>query len=172
MALQSGFFDAVESNETYDREYDAEFFTELLKAGFRSGVNPDSFVVSLGTGLTVNVSSGRGFLGGYFFYNTSTSTLTCSSATGTRTDLAVVKLNTAARTVSLEVKENATAAGAGELALAKLTVNGSAVTAVENLADGRSYGAKCGSAATVDGHAIFIQETAPTAPKVGDLWLW
>lgn len=172
MALQSGFFDAVESDGAYDREYGTEFLTELLKAGFRSGVTPGSFVLSIGTGLTVNVSSGRGFFGGYFFYDTNASTLTCTSATGTRTDLAVIKVNTASRTVTIDVKQNASAAGAGELALAKITVTGSEVTAVENLADGRNYGAKCGSAATVDGHAIFIQQSAPSNPSTGDLWFW
>lgn len=180
MSLQYGFFNSVEINteidgETVtvnDREYDAEFFTELLKAGFRSGVSSGSFVVSLGSGLTVNISSGRGFYGGFFFYDSSASTLTCNTATGTRTDLAVFRLNSAARTMELVVKEGTTSVASGELALAKITVTGSEVIAVENLSDGRNYGAKCGSAASIDGHAVFIQQSQPSSPKTGDLWFW
>lgn len=134
MAMQSGFFNAVENNGVYDREYGAEFFTELLKAGFRSGIMAGAFVASASSGLAVNLTAGRGFINGVFFYDDSTSTVTCTSASGTRTDLVVARLDTAARTVSLEVKVGTTTISANEVAIASVTVNGSAITSVSNYA--------------------------------------
>ena len=134
MALQYGFFDSVENNGSYDREYGAEFFTALLKAAFKNSIMPGSFVASAGSGLTVNLTAGKGFVDGVFFYDDSASTVTCTSASGTRTDLIVAKLNAAARAVTLEVKAGTTTAASGEVAIATATVTGSAVTAVSNSA--------------------------------------
>ena len=171
MAMQYGFFNAVENSGAYDREYDAEFFTALLAAVTRSATLPGSFSVSVGSGLTVNVGSGKGFIDGVFFYDENTTTLTCTSASGTRTDLVVAKLNAAARTVTLEIKTGTATPASGEIAIAKLTVTGSSVTAVQNLST-TAYGAICGSAATIDGHAVYVQQSQPSAPQAGDLWIW
>ena len=132
MALQYGFFDSVLNNGSYDRECGAAFFTALLKATFKNGITPGSFMASAGSGLTVNLTAGSGFVDGVFFYDDSASTVTCTSASGTRTDLIVAKLNAAARTVTLEVKAGTTTAASGEVAIATATVTGSAVTAVSN----------------------------------------
>ena len=134
MAMNSGFFNAVENNGSYDREYGAAFFTALMKATFKDGITPGSFVASAGSGLTVNLTAGKGFVDGVFFYDDSASTVTCTSASGTRTDLIVAKQNAAARTVTLEVKAGTTITAAGEVAIATVTVTGSAVTAVSNSA--------------------------------------
>lgn len=134
MAMNSGFFNAVENNGSYDREYGAAFFTALMKATFKNGITPGSFAASVGDGLTVNLTAGKGFVDGVFFYDDSDSTVTCTSASGTRTDLIVAKLNTAARTVTLEVKAGTTTVATGEVAVATVTVTGSAVTAVSNSA--------------------------------------
>ena len=126
MALQYGFFDSVLNNGSYDRECGAAFFTALLKATFKNGITPGSFMASAGSGLTVNLTAGSGFVDGVFFYDDSASTVTCTSASGTRTDLIVAKLNAAARTVTLEVKAGTTTAASGEVAIATATVTGSA----------------------------------------------
>ena len=57
MAMNSGFFNAVENNGTYDREYGAAFFTALMKATFKDGITPGSFMASAGSGLTVNLTA-------------------------------------------------------------------------------------------------------------------
>ena len=171
MAMQYGFFNAVENSGAYDRECDAAFFTALLAAVTRSATLPGSFPVSVGSGLTVNVGSGKGFIDGVFFYDENTTTLTCTSATGTRTDLVVAKLNAAARTVTLEIKTGTNTPASGEIAIAKLTVTGSSVTAVQNVA-AVDYGAVCGNAERVGGHRIYVQQSQPSSPQVGDLWLW
>ena len=169
MAMNSGFFNAVENNGSYDREYGAAFFTALMKATFKNGITPGSFAASVGDGLTVNLTAGKGFVDGVFFYDDSDSTVTCTSASGTRTDLIVAKLNTAARTVTLEVKAGTTTVATGEVAVATVTVTGSAVTAVQNVA-ATNYGAVCSDAERVGGHKIYVQQAAPTDAREGDLW--
>lgn len=132
--MKYGFFNAVQrSDGSYDREYDADFFTQLLSTAFYSAVPPDSFKVSAGTGLNLNISAGRGFVNGVFFYDNNASTLTCSSASGTRTDLVVARLNKSERTVSLTVKQNTTEAADNEVALANVTITGSSIKSVVNI---------------------------------------
>lgn len=132
MALEYGFFNAVENSGTYDREVGQVFFTELLKAVFKTGISTNSFIASAGTGLTVNLTSGRGAIDGVFFCDTSASTVTLTAATGTRTDLIVARLNTASRNVEIAVKQGTTAVASNEVAIATATVTGSAITSVSN----------------------------------------
>ena len=174
MAMNSGFFNAVENNGSYDREYGAAFFTALMKATFKNGITPGSFAASVGDGLTVNLTAGKGFVDGVFFYDDEASTVTCTSASGTRTDLIVAKLNEAARTVTLEVKAGTTTAASGEVAIATVTVTGSAVTEVQNMGT-TDYGAICGTAPNaekVGGHKIYVQQSQPSNPQTGDIWLY
>ena len=174
MAMNSGFFNAVENNGSYDREYGASFFTALMKATFKNGITPGSFAASVGDGLTVNLTAGKGFVDGVFFYDDEASTVTCTSASGTRTDLIVAKLNEASRAVTLEVKAGTTTAAAGEVAIATVTVTGSAVTEVQNMGT-TDYGAICGTAPNaekVGGHKIYVQQSQPSNPQTGDIWLY
>ena len=165
--MNSGFFNSVENNGTYDREYGADFFTALLKATFKNGITPGSFVASAGSGLTVNLTAGKGFVDGVFFYDDSDSTVTCTSASGTRTDLIVAKLNAAARTVTLEVKEGTEEVSSGEVAIAKATVTGSTITSISNYAR-----INCLNTGASDLPGIYVQQSAPSSPSVGDLWFW
>ena len=128
--MQYGFFDAVESNGSYDRVYGAAFFTHFINAYFCPAVPDGCFTVTKNSGLTLNVGSGHGIVGGVYFYDDSASTLSVTPATGTRNDLVVARLNAAARTVTLEVKQNTSSAADNEVALAIITVNGSTVTQV------------------------------------------
>lgn len=175
MAMKYGFFNGVQQSDgSYDRIYDAEFFNRLLSAAFYAGVPSDAFVVTAGSGLNLTVSSGCGFVGGVFFYDDDTTTLACSSASSTRTDLVVARLNASARTVELAVKQS-TKLSSNELALAMVTVSGSAITNIVDLHSYYNYGAVCGyadNAGTIDGHSVYIQSDQPTAPNTGDLWFW
>ena len=170
MALEYGFFNAVENSGTYDREVGQVFFTELLKAVLKTGISANSFIASAGTGLTVNLTSGRGAIDGVFFYDTSASTVTLTAATGTRTDLIVAKLNVTARTVTLEVKAGTTTAAAGEVAIAAVTVTGSAVTAVSNYARINCLNIDIPTIPDIPG--IYVQQAQPSSPATGDLWFW
>lgn len=175
MALKSGFFNAIEIDaevdgevvKVNDREYGADFFTELLETAFKNGIAPDSFIATVGTGLTVNLSAGKGFIDGVFFYDDSASSVTCTAATGTRSDLIIAKLNAAARTVTLEVKEGTEALSSGEVAIAKVTVTGSAITAISNYAR-----INCLNTGDSNLPAIYVQQSQPSNPSTGDLWLW
>lgn len=175
MAMKYGFFNGVEQSDgSYDRTYDAEFFTRLIGATMYQGVPADAFVVSAGTGLNVTVSSGYGIVGGVFFYDDDVTTLTCSSASGTCTDLVVARLNASARTVELAVKQS-TELSSNEIALAQITVSGSTITGIVNLHGYYNYGAICShadNAGKIDGHSVYIQSAQPTTPNTGDLWFW
>ena len=134
MALKYGFFNAVEQADgSYDREYDASFFTHFINDYFCSAVPAGCFKVSKGSGLTLNISSGYGVINGVYFYDDSATTLSCASATGTRNDLVVAKLNSTAKAVELIVKEGTRAASDNEVALADVTVAGSTITSVSNI---------------------------------------
>lgn len=176
MAMKYGFFNAVQQSDgTYDRSYDAEFFTRLIGATMYQGVPSDAFVVSAGTGLNVTVSNGYGIVGGVFFYDDDATALTCSSASGTRTDLVVARLNSSARTVELEISQDAESPESNEIALAQVTVSGSTITNIVNLHSYYNYGAICGYAdnsGKIDGRSVYIQSERPTAPSTGDLWFW
>ena len=165
MAMQYGFFDAVESNGSYDRVYGAAFFTHFINAYFCSAVPDGCFTVTKNSGLTLNVGSGHGIVGGVFFYDDSASTLTCASATGTRDDLVVARLNAAARTVTLEVKQNTSSAADNEVALAIVTVNGSTVTQVTQI----SYSQILRGASTVASPSSGGAPTVATGTTSGTL---
>lgn len=76
MALYDGFFDfdqaVLENTGTYDREYNAESFTDLLDAAIGSGVyvgeSPDSMKVSIADGSAL-VAPGYLFFRGYWLAN-------------------------------------------------------------------------------------------------------
>lgn len=176
MAMKYGFFNGVEQSDgTYDRSYDAEFFTRLIGAIMYQGIPSDAFVVSAGAGLNLNVSSGYGFICGAFFYDDNAATLTCASASSTRSDLVVVRYNASARTVELAISQGTESPASNEIALAQVTVSGSAITDIVDLHSYYNYGAVCGyadNAGTIDGHSVYIQSDQPTAPSTGDLWLW
>ena len=166
MSITSGFFNSVPSGSNYDREVGAEFFTELLKAGFKSGIMPDSFIASAGSGLDLNVTAGKGFINGVFFYDDSPTTIACTQATGTRKDLLVARLSVTGRTVELAVKEGTTTAADNEIAAALITITGSSITAVSNYP--RSNCINMDSSIPT----VYVQQTQPTNPATGDLWLW
>ena len=173
MAMKYGFFNGIQQADgSYDRAYDAEFFTRLLSSIIYQGVPSDAFNVTAGGGLNLNVSSGYGFVGGVFFYDDEATTLYCSSASATRTDFVVARLNTSGRTVELAITQSP---AANDVALAQVTVSGSTITDITQLHNYYNYGAICGyadNAGTIDGHAVYVQSAQPTSPSTGDLWFW
>lgn len=134
MAMQYGFFDAVQqANGSYDRVHSAEFFTRLLGAVFYDYIPSGEFKVTAGSGLTLNVGSGHGWVSGVFFYDDEPTVLTASATSGTRNDIVVARLDKTARTITLAIREGSATAAKDEVTIAKITVVGSTIKYVEKV---------------------------------------
>lgn len=79
MAIESYFFNAKQSGNTYDRTYDAEDFCSYLELLVGNGVftNPTtSLQVRQSSGMTVIVGAGQGWINGHKMVNTADMQLT------------------------------------------------------------------------------------------------
>ena len=79
MAQTSGFFNSrLDSQGNFDRVYLAEQFASYFSNFIGNGVFAhllDKFVVTAGTGLSVNVGTGKAFCKGYWFESDANETL-------------------------------------------------------------------------------------------------
>ena len=83
MAIQSYFFNAVESSGSYDRVYNAEDVCSYLDKIVGNGVFPDpstSLQVRASSGMQVIVGAGQGWIQGHKMINTADLTLTLPAA--------------------------------------------------------------------------------------------
>lgn len=83
MAIQSYFFNAVESSGSYDRVYNAEDICSYLDKIVGNGVFPDpstSLQVRASSGMQVIVGAGQGWIQGHKMINTADLTLTLPAA--------------------------------------------------------------------------------------------
>lgn len=83
MAIQSYFFNAVESSGSYDRVYNAEDICSYLDKIVGNGVFPDpstSLQVRASSGMNVIVGAGQGWINGHKMINTADLTLTLPAA--------------------------------------------------------------------------------------------
>ncbi|QBI99388.1 minor tail protein [Streptomyces phage Caelum] len=171
MAITSYPFDSQTVTETdYSR-----LFREFQSTGVADGVGGGSlYTYADGTGMTVKVASGFAIVRGHAIYSTATEVLTIApSGTSSRVDRVVLKLDPAANSISLVVKQGAagsstppaltqTDTSVWEMTLARVTV-GANVTSI--------------SAASVQGERKFIgntvggwtTDTRPDSPRVGRL---
>lgn len=79
MAIESYFFNAVQSGSTYDRVYNAEDVTSYLNLLVGNGVFPNpstQLQVRASSGMTVIVGAGSGWINGHKMVNTADMTLT------------------------------------------------------------------------------------------------
>jgi hypothetical protein len=171
VAITSYPFDSTSVTETdYSR-----LFREFQSTGVADGVGGNSlYTYADGTGMTVKVNSGFAIVRGHAIYSTATETLTIgASATSSRVDRVVLKLDPAANSISLVVKPGTagsanpptltqTDTGIWEMTLARVTV-GANVTSI--------------SAASVQGERKFVgntvggwtTDTRPDSPRIGRL---
>ncbi|AXH70228.1 minor tail protein [Streptomyces phage Haizum] len=171
MAITSYPFDAQSITETdYSR-----LFREFQSTGVADGVGGTSlYTYADGTGMTVKVNSGFAIVRGHALYSTATETVTIPAAnTSSRVDRVVLRLDPAANSITLAVKQGTagsstppaltqTDTGTYEFPLAKVTV-GANVTSI--------------SAASVQGERKFLgntvggwtTDTRPDSPRVGRL---
>lgn len=117
MAQKSGFFNAMLSNGTYDRKYNAEDYCDNLAVIIGNGVlrsNNDDLKVTA-AGMVVTVGAGRAWINGHFYRNDAPFSFSAVSAPigGTRYDRVFLRLNKniSARSVSL-VYQQGTASNA------------------------------------------------------------
>lgn len=116
MAITYGFFNAIkDSSGNYDRTYNADqmstYFEGLVSDGVYENVG-DALQVVAGSGMEVQVKSGRALIGSKWLKNDSayTITLNASHVTLNRYTAIVARLDMSARTITIVAKdgENAT----------------------------------------------------------------
>lgn len=170
MTLHSGFFDAIESNGSFDRTYSSADYCDNLATVIKNGVRYSSdndLVVTPGNAMAITVGIGRAWINGHYLYNdTAYTSLTIATApTGgqSRIDRVVARLDTslATRAISLEIIQGTAAQNPiapaltrndsiYDLCLAEITVpaGATAITA-DMIKDTRSDGTICGWASSV-----------------------
>lgn len=161
MAIQSYFFNAVESGGTYDRIYNAEDMTSYLDLLVGNGVFPNpstNLQVRASSGMNIVVGAGAGWIDGHKMINTADLPLTLSASDVllNRIDRVVFYVDYNARTMGIDVLTGTPAATAVapaltqssqryELCLAEIAVNAkvSAISA-SMITDTRGNSALCG----------------------------
>lgn len=163
MALTYGFFDAVYDSDagTYDRTYTAEqmslYFKGLVSDGVIANVG-NMMAVTPGTGMTVQVGTGRMFIDSRWLQNSSTLSISISAAHATlaRKDIIVARLDYSNRLISIVAKNGTPAATPTaptvqrdgtyfEMKLAEIYINAGATSiAAANITDTRQNENVCG----------------------------
>lgn len=109
MAQTSGFFNAhLDSQGNFDRVYLAEQFASYFSNFIGNGVFAhllDKFVVTAGTGLSVNVGTGKAFVKGFWFESDAQETLSIDLPDGllNRKDNIVIRFDFENRETSIQV---------------------------------------------------------------------
>ena len=124
MAIQSYFFNAVESGGTYDRIYNAEDVTSYLNLLVGNGVFPNpstQLQVRASSGMNVIVGAGSGWINGHKMVNTADLTLSidASDVALNRIDDVIFYVDLTTRTMGIEVKKGTAAAQAVAPALTR-----------------------------------------------------
>lgn len=115
MAINSYFFNAVQTGETYDRTYNAEDVTSYLDLLVGNGVFPNpstNLQVRAGGGMTVIAGAGQGWIDGHKIINTADMQLTIaqSDVVLNRIDAVIFYVDYTAREMGIAVKTGTAAA--------------------------------------------------------------
>lgn len=161
MAINGYFFNAVLSDGEYDRVYDAEDVTSYLDMIVGNGVFPNpstNLQVLAGTGMTVNVQVGQGWIDGHKMINTAALPLAISAANAllARIDRIIFYVDHTAREMGIAVKTGTAAANPTapaltrnatryEMCLATVRVNKGATSITQaTITDTRGDSSVCG----------------------------
>ena len=157
MAVTYGFFNSVNGDRKYNADTMSEFYTGICSQGVFQSVD-NGLAVSAGTGLTVNVATGRAIIQGHWVKNDAALTLSidAASATYARIDAVVIRYSASNRNIQIVVKTGTPAAspsapsmtragGVYELCLAYVNVAANATSVT--VTDKRSNTSVCGWAA-------------------------
>lgn len=171
MAVSSGFFDSVSGDRTYNAEQMSNYFDGLVSNGVYETIG-DKFLVTLQSGLTLNVGSGRAIIQSHWAKNDATATVTLDAANSQypRIDAICLRLDGTARSITLVVKKGTPAANpvmpeitrtddVYELYLALATVpkNGTTVQTITDLRPSSLCGWVTGIVNQVDTSDLFLQ---------------
>lgn len=154
---KSSFFNSI----SRDRRYKAEEWAEYFASFIANGVFPNpstGLQVLASNSMIITVNTGKAWINGYFYFNTSNLTITLDNADGVlnRIDRVVVRWDLQERVISVQVKKgtysatpSATAiqrdADAYELVLADVYVGAGAVSVSQaNITDQRLNSDLCG----------------------------
>lgn len=102
--LSSGFFNSVSADRPYNAESFNTFFEGLIsKDGIFENVG-NKFTVSVGSGLTLNIASGKALVNNCWVRNTAVETITLDAAHSlfSRYDMITLRWDNSTRTVTLE----------------------------------------------------------------------
>lgn len=115
MAYKSGFFDAMDTGGgSYDRVYRAEDFAHYFSLFIRNGVfaNPSTNlqVIADGSGMSVSIMPGNGWINGYYVTveggSPETLSLSVANATLSRIDSVIAGLDFADRAINLYIRSS------------------------------------------------------------------
>ena len=111
MAITSGFFDSENGDRTYDANQMSNYFDGIVSNGVYENVG-DRYLVTAGSGMTVNVGSGRAIILCRWVKNDDTAELSLDPADSTynRIDAVCLRLDMTARDISLLIKKGTPAA--------------------------------------------------------------
>lgn len=79
MAITSGFFNSIDGDRRYNADQMSTYFEGLVSDGVYENIG-DRFIVTAGTGLTVNVGTGRALVKSHWIKNDATVSLTLDAA--------------------------------------------------------------------------------------------
>ncbi len=154
---KSSFFNSISGDRRYKAEEWAEYFASFIANGVFP--NPSTGLQVLASNsMIITVNTGKAWINGYFYFNTSNLTITLDNADGVlnRIDRIVVRWDLQDRVISVKVKKgtysaNPTAAAiqrdadAYELVLADVYVGAGAVSVSQaNITDQRLNSTLCG----------------------------
>lgn len=200
MSYKSGFFNATESGGVYDRVYDASDFAHYFSLFVGNGVFAKSSsnlqVLANGSGMTVSIQPGNGWINGYYLTlesgTTESLTIPTANATLNRIDSVIMGLDFTQRKISLYIRSGSVSAQPVavslqrntekyELELAQITVAaGASVITQSVVKDTREDSTRCGIVKglidEIDTTALFAQydqkfvEFYSTSKTAFDTW--
>lgn len=154
---KSSFFNSISGDRRYKAEEWAEYFASFIANGVFP--NPSTGLQVLASNsMIITVNTGKAWINGYFYFNTSTLNITLDNADGVlnRIDRVVVRWDLQERAISVQVKKgtySATPSAAAiqrdadayELVLADVYVGAGAVSVSQaNITDQRLNSTLCG----------------------------
>ena len=193
MAIQGYFFNAVKTDDTYDRVYNAEDVTSYLDKVVGSGVFPNpstQLQVTAGTGMQVIVAPGQGWINGHKMINDADLPLTIEAADVllARIDAVIFFVDLTDREMGIEVKTGTAAAAPTapaltrnstryEMMLATVYVAKQATAITQSvIQDTRPNNQVCGWVTglieQVDTSTLFVQYQAAYAAMASQMEAW
>ncbi|MFK0099246.1 tail fiber domain-containing protein [Streptomyces sp. NPDC091040] len=170
MAITSYPFDGQAVTETQF----SQMFKEFQDSGVVASFGGPSFLVTAGTGMNLNVSSGLAFLRGFMVQSTATEVVTIPAAgTSARVDRVVLRADPSLNSIVLAVKQGTagsttppaltqTDTGVFELALANIAVGASATSiAAGDITRVRPF--------TGTRVLVWNTSTRPSSPRMGQI---